>query len=100
MAQFAVHGTWRSVIALTFLFAFTGLLIYGVAGGFPPPEGKSVSMPGLLLYVLAMCAIGFGFWSKEDTVAMGGIIGLSLLMILDILLRVGVLSYNGVQIIH
>lgn len=100
MAQFAVHGTWRSVIALTFLFAFAGLLTYGVAGGLHDvAQGARVKF-GLLLYLLAVFTIGFGFWSKEDTVAIGGIVGFSLLIILDILLRVGILSYNGIKILH
>lgn len=100
MAQFAVHGTWRSVSALAAFFAFVGLLAFGLAGGFPEPAHMKVSMLGLALYGLAFLSIVLGFWSKEDTIAVGGIIGISLLMILDILLRVGVLSYNGIKIIH
>lgn len=100
MAQFAVHGTWRSVIALTFLLAFAGLLTFAVAGGLHDASKTARVYFGLILYLLAFFAIGFGFWSKEDTVAVGGIIGVSLLMILDILLRVGILSYNGIQVLH
>lgn len=99
MAQFAVHGTWRSVIALTALFAFLGLLAFAVAGGTAEASKDFRVNFGLGLYALALLTIIFGFWSKEDTVAMGGIIGISLLMILDILLRVGILSYNGIRVL-
>ena len=99
MAQFAVHGTWRSVFALAALFSFTGLLVFGIAGGFPDPAPQAVSPYGLGLYLLAIAVIALGFLSKEDIVAILGIMALSGLVILDILLRVGVLSYNGVKVL-
>lgn len=99
MAQFAVHGTWRSVIALASLFAFLGLLAFAVAGGTADASKDFRLTFGLGLYGLCFLVIVFGFWSQEDSVAIGGIIGLSLLMILDILLRVGILSYNGIRVL-
>lgn len=104
MAQFAVHGGWKSVAALASLLTFLGLLVFALAGGLadipdtPAGTSKRVSY-GLALYVVAFAVIFFGFWSKEDVIAISGIIGLSLLLILDILLRVGVLSYNHIHVI-
>jgi len=85
MAQLTIHGTWKSILGLAFLFAFVALVAFAVA------SGKSL---GIWLYALAFAAMVFGFWSKEDHVAIGGIMGLSLLVILDILLRIGVLAFN------
>lgn len=99
MAHFAVHGTWRSVAAMTAFFAFSGLLFYALLAGFPPPPHGSLSPYGALLYVLVFLTIGLGFWSKEDVIAVLGIMSLSALIMLDILLRVGILSYNGIKII-
>jgi hypothetical protein len=103
MAQFAIHGTWKSVIALASLFAFIGLLTYALAGGVHQPEnpGKDHPLPlfGLILYALTIVIIVLGFWSKEDVIAVAGIMALSGLVILDILLRVGVLGYNGVRVL-
>jgi hypothetical protein len=99
MAQFAVHGSWRSVFALAALFSFVGLLVFGMAGGFPKPAIHEISPYGALLYVLALAVIVLGFWSQEDVIAVLGIMALSGLVILDILLRVGVLSYNGLRVL-
>lgn len=104
MAQFAIHGSWKSVAALASLFAFLGLLIYTMAGGLSDlpvnDEGTSKRVTfGLILYGLAFSLMIFGFWSKEDVLAVAGIMAISLLIILDILLRVGVLSFNHVRVI-
>jgi hypothetical protein len=99
MANFAVHGTWRSVVALTALFTFVGLLIVSMAGAFPEPALHALPIPGLLLYLLCIATIALGFWSKEDTIAVLGIMAFALLVILDILLRVGILSYNHVKVL-
>lgn len=85
MAQLTIHGTWKSVVALALLLAFVGLVAFAIA------SGKSL---GLWLYLVVLAVIVFGFWSKEDHVAVGGIMGLSLLVILDVLLRIGVLAFN------
>ena len=99
MAQFAIHGNWRSISALTVLFVFLGLLAFAVAGGLEtiPVNEQGVAKRvqfGLGLYVLSFLVIGLGMWSKEDHIAVTGIIGLNLLIILDIILRIGVLSFN------
>lgn len=99
MAQFALHGNWRSVSALAALFVFIGMLTFALAGGLDhlPLDDNGVSKRvqfGLGIYLVAMLATGLGFWSKEDHVAVLGITGLSALMIIDILERVGVLSFN------
>lgn len=104
MAQFALHGGWKSVAALASLLTFLGLLVFSLAGGLAgipnddAGDARRVQY-GLLLYLTAFAVIVFGFWSKEDVIAVAGIIALSGLMILDILLRVGVLSFNHVHVI-
>jgi hypothetical protein len=85
MAQLTIHGTWKSVVALTMLLSFVGVLAYAMAAG--------VSM-GVWPYLLVILTIAFGFWSKEDHIAIGGIMGFSLLLILDVILRVGILAFN------
>ncbi|GEM_PF-7088140 len=85
MAQLTVHGTWKSVVALACLIAFIAIVAYAVAAG------RSL---GIWPYALAMATIVFGFWSKEDHVAIGGIMGIALLVVLDVMLRVGVLAFN------
>jgi hypothetical protein len=104
MAQFALHGGWKSVAALACLLTFLGLLTFSMAGGLaglPDDEAgtdRRVQF-GLILYAVAFATMVFGFWSKEDVIAIAGIIALSGLVILDILLRVGVLSFNHVHVI-
>lgn len=90
MAQFAIHGGWKSVAGLSSLLAFIMLVGYAIAAG---------DSLGMWPYLTALATIVFGFWSKEDVVAVGGILALSLLMILDILLRVGLLGFNHVKVI-
>lgn len=86
MAQFTIHGNWRSIAAFASLFTLIGLVVYALA------SGESL---GLWLYLAAIVTIFFGFYSKEDHVAVLGITGLSMIIILDVLLRVGVLSFNA-----
>jgi hypothetical protein len=99
MAQFAVHGTWKSVAALASLFTLVGLTIFALAGGVPPSAPHTVPLFGLFLYVLCLVVITLGFWSKEDVVAVAGIMALAMLIMLDILFRIGVLGYNGVRVL-
>jgi hypothetical protein len=104
MAQFALHGGWKSVAALACLLTFLGLLTFSLAGGLAglpdDPAGNARRVQyGLLLYVIAFATMVFGFWSKEDVLAIAGLTALSGLLILDILLRVGVLSFNHVHVI-
>ena len=85
MAQLTVHGNWKSITAMACLFAFVGLLTYAIAAG---------TSLGLWLYLFAFLAIAFGFASKEDHIAVFGIMAFALLIILDIILRIGVLAFN------
>lgn len=101
MAQLAIHGNWRSVSALATLFVLIGMIAYASAGGLDslPKTDAGIGVRvqyGLGLYVLCFVVIGLGFWSKEDAIAVMGITLFSLLMILDVLLRIGVLSFNTV----
>jgi hypothetical protein len=99
MAQFAIHGGWKSVAALSSLFVLIGMMTYAVAGGLEhlPVNDAGVSKRvsyGLALYGFALLVIILGFWSKEDVIAISGIVGISALLLLDIILRIGVLSFN------
>lgn len=85
MARLSVHGNWKSILALASLVAMVGVLIVALVAG------ESV---GIWLYVLAILAMFLGFWSKEDHVAIGGITGFFLVMILDIILRIGLLGFT------
>lgn len=90
MAQLAYMGDWKSVFALASLLTLFALMGYASIA--------HVSL-GPIIYVIALAVIVLGFWSKEDAIAIGGIVGINLLVILDILLRIGVLGFNGVQVI-
>lgn len=48
---------------------------------------------GAAIYLLGFLAVGLGFYVREDTFAMGSIMGLSLLIILDIYANIGVLTH-------
>jgi hypothetical protein len=85
MAQLTIHGTWKSIVALACLMAFVALTAYAIAAG--------VSL-GIWLYVMVLATIVFGFWSKEDHLAIGGIMGFALLIVLDVMLRIGLLAFN------
>lgn len=105
MAQFALHGGWKSTAALASLFTFLALLVFTLAGGLDHlPQDKEIgagnrAMFGTFLYLSAFALTFFGFWSKEDWLAILGIVAVSLLIILDVLLRVGVLSFNLVHVV-
>lgn len=90
MAQLGIQGTWKSIFALASMLTLYGLMAYA--------SFAHVSL-GVMIYLIALLVLVLGFWSKEDSVAVGGIIGISMLVILDILLRIGVLGFNGVQVI-
>lgn len=85
MAQLSVHGNWKSILALTSLVVTFGLLAYSLAAG------ESL---GIWLYVFSFAAMILGFWSKEDHIAIGGIVGINLVLILDIILRIGLLGFT------
>lgn len=85
MAQVGVHGNWKSILALASLVATVGLLAYSVV------THESL---GIWLYFFSMAAMILGFWSKEDHIAVGGISMIFLVLILDIILRIGVLGFT------
>ena len=85
MARAAVHGNWKSISALASLVVMFGLLVYSVAAH------ESL---GIWLYVFALATMVFGFWSKEDHIAVSGIAGLFLILILDIILRIALLGFT------
>ena len=85
MAKLAVHGNWKSILGLASFVAMLGVLVIAMV------TGDSV---GIWLYLLSIAAMVLGFWSKEDHIAIGGIVGLNLVMILDIILRIGVLGFT------
>lgn len=85
MAQMSVHGNWKSIAALACLVALVGILTYAVVAH------ESV---GIWLYVFAFATMILGFMSKEDHVAIGGIMGIFLVLILDIILRIGLLGFT------
>lgn len=98
MAQFGVHGDWKGIAAFATLFVFFGMLAYATAGGLdhaPDDAGgraKKVQF-GAITYLMVTVAMVLGFWSKEDVVAILGIIGWGLLIVMDVVLKVGVLSF-------
>lgn len=85
MAKIGVHGNWKSIAALASLVAMLGLLAYSVVAH---------TSLGMWLYVFAFGAMILGFMSKEDHVAIGGIMGIFLVLILDIILRIGFLGFT------
>ena len=85
MAQLSIHGNWKSILALTSLVVMIGLLAYSVVAH------ESL---GIWLYVFAFATMILGFMSKEDHIAIGGIVGIFAVLILDIILRVGLLGFT------
>ena len=82
MARSHITSSWKAVAAFLVFVLFAVALFYA---------SLTRQRLGGLLYVLAVAAIGLGMWSKEDGTAIGGIIGLKLLVVLDIALRIGIL---------
>ena len=85
MAQLTTHGNWRSITALACLVATFGVLAFSVVAG---------ESTGIWLYLLSLATMVFGFWSKEDHLAVSGIVVLNLVLVLDILLRIGLLGFT------
>ncbi|MHB8586790.1 MAG: hypothetical protein ACYDDF_13265 [Thermoplasmatota archaeon] len=88
MAKLDLGGRPVSILAVLALIAFLLLITYGIytAGIL----GQGVQL-GPLVYVIGIGVVILGFASREDAVAVGGIMGLNLLVILDIALRIGIL---------
>ena len=85
MAQLRIHGNWKSILALTSLVVMIGLLAYSVVAH------ESL---GIWLYVFAFATMILGFMSKEDHIAVLGISGIFLVLILDIILRIGLMGFT------
>jgi hypothetical protein len=85
MAQLGVHGNWKSILALACFVATLGILAYSVVAH------ESL---GMWLYLFSMATMILGFMSKEDHLAVGGITLLFLVVILDIILRIGFLGFT------
>jgi hypothetical protein len=85
MARATVHGNWKSILALTSLVVMLGLLAYSLVAH------ESL---GIWLYVFAFATMILGFMSKEDHIAVTGIAGIFLILILDIILRIGLLGFT------
>lgn len=85
MATFSVHGKWTSIFALASFVALIGLTAYAFA---------AQTSLGMWLYLFAFATMVFGFWSKEDHLAIGGITGIFVVLILDIIYRIGVLGFT------
>ena len=85
MAQLTIHGNWRSIAALTCLVATLGIMAWSVVSG---------ESTGIWLYLFSLATMVFGFWSKEDHLAVSGIVALNLVLVLDILLRIALLGFT------
>lgn len=72
-----------SYVAAALFVSFLGLIVAGAI--------LEASF-GWLIYLVGLAAIVAGFSTKEDVVAVGGIMLLNLLVILDIFMGVGVLG--------
>lgn len=83
MAQFAVQRSVASWLALITVLVYLALIAFAVA--------TSTKLGGIL-YLLGLAAIIMGFWTKEDNVAILGVMGISFVVILDILLHIGLLG--------
>lgn len=75
-----------SYVAAGLFVSFVGLLVYGVW------TGENL---GRFVYVVGLAALVAGFSSREDAVAMGSIVLLNLLVMLDIYMGIGLLPGHG-----
>lgn len=83
MAQFAVERSVMSVVAFGVMLLFGALIIFATA--------TSTKLGGML-YLVGLAAIVMGFWTKEDSAAIGGVIGICFVVILDIIAHIGLLG--------
>lgn len=88
MARVFSSGRPVAVLGLLSLIIFFLLLGYGVYAA--AVLDKTVKL-GVLIYLLCIGTMILGFASREDSVAIGAVVGLNLLVILDIALRIGVI---------
>jgi len=85
MAQLVTHGNWKSISAMASMLTFLGVLLYAIL------SGESL---GIWPYLLAVVVMTLGFISKEDHIAVVGITGIFTVVILDVMLRIGLLAFN------
>lgn len=83
MAVLGVDRKAGSLVALLLLLLSIGLIAFGLATG---------TKIGGKLYLVVLATIIVGMSLKEDSVAVGGVMALSLLVILDIHKHIGLLG--------
>lgn len=86
MADPSLYNRPASYVALGLFVSFLGLILYGVYQG--------VNL-GELIYVVGIASFAVGFFAKEDAIAMGSIVLLNLLVMLDIFMGIGLLPSHG-----
>jgi hypothetical protein len=86
MADPALSNRPASYVALGLFVSFVGLIVYGVY--------RHVNL-GMLIYGVGLASFVLGFFSKEDAIAMGSIVLLNLLVMLDIFMGIGLLPSHG-----
>lgn len=82
MAGTHVTSNWRSTSAVLVLVLFAVVTFYAAV---------THTRVGLPLYLIGILATGLGFWARQDAAAVGGILGLNLVLMLDIAIRIGIL---------
>lgn len=82
MAQFGIAKKPLSIVAAASLVTFVFLLAYAAATHTPL---------GGTLYALSLAPIVIGMIAKEDDIAILGVVGLNVLVILDVFMHIGFL---------
>lgn len=88
MAQFGIQRKAGSMVALLSLLALLALLGYAMVNY---AAGTHVQL-GYTIYLLSIFVIVAGIVTKEDTIAIGGVMLLNLIVILDIVYYIGVIG--------
>lgn len=83
MAQFGISKSAGSVVALLSLFALIGLIVYAMAA--------AVQL-GWILYILALATAVIAWMAKEDSIVVGAVMLLCLLVMLDVVYYIGVIG--------
>lgn len=86
MANLELRAHPVSYMAAGLFVSFVGLILFGVYQG--------VNL-GKLIYAVGVGSFVVGFYAKEDAIAMGSIVLLNLLVILDIFMGIGLLPSHG-----
>ncbi len=90
MANPKTSPSLYNYVGVAFVLAFFGMML--IAMVYNASEGLGAMRYGGFVYAMGAIATAFGFMTKEDNVAIGGIIGLNLAVVLDIGLNIGVLT--------